>query len=471
MHIKSNKITIQSYLDFAQLLKEYRGSHEENRTFALKHQSSFKTEASLLLRWASQHAFRVTDTKTSSQFFNHSNSFNNLLGFLSLLLGLLSGLGLLSYSGEEPINIIYYLFFVMFLPLGSMGLTLISMFTHKNIFSIFTLFFPLHWFEKILGNFSFKSKRDFIQSHFSFELQKWMFLYRLQLFSLLFSVGLLLALVFIVISQDIAFSWSTTLEVSTIEFYNFLNLIALPWSWITPSALPSLELVEISQHYRLGEVLNSNMINHAEKLGGWWKYLAMTTLFYAIILRVGLWFLTRFYCNKILRKDFFNLDGVAIVLREFKTPYVSTESIVEEKHLEVKVESKVQIKEKVEIDYEHIIAWNFSYDELILANDSKEIKGLHFHTVGGSHSFNEDEEITRSVNKIVLLYVKSWEPPTMDFIDFLELLIENNSVEKIEVFPLGTTAKYYESSTKELSIWKRKIEGLNAQKVWVIDAK
>jgi len=58
----------------------------------------------------------------------------------------------------------------------------------------------------------------------------------------------------------------------------------------------------------------------------------------------------------------------------------------------------------------------------------------------------------------------------MDFIDFVEELLANAAVHEVQVYPLGTVGRNYESDEREVSIWKRKIQGLKSKKVWVIDA-
>jgi hypothetical protein len=477
METKLNKITIKNYLDFSQLLSVYKGSHEENRLFGLKNEQLLKTPNTLLLNWYTQHSFRVSDASNSSKFSYYSTAMNNLLGFFSLFIGLLIGLGLLSYSGESPINVIYYLFVVMLLPLISMIITLFSMLSSKGISNFLTLLFPLHWMENFFHWFSFKDKMEFLEKNFSSNLQKWMFLNRLQLFSLLFSLGLLLALIFMVVTQDIAFSWSTTLQVDVVTFQSFLDAIATPWKLFFPSLVPSVELVEISQHYRLGDKFNSNLTEHASRLGEWWKFLAMTTFFYAIILRFSLWLFTQYQIVKVVEKDFLNIEGINKILREFNTPFISTKAPTFEQHLKITGEQKTQIKKisqhnkVMQYEYNHIIGWNFSFDEILLINDFKKITALLINSVGGSHSFVEDEKVAFEATNSVVLYVKSWEPPTMDFVDFLEELINNKKINEIQVFPLGTIDNHYMGTSKEFSIWNRKIESLESKKVWIIDAE
>ena len=520
MQTQHHKITIQSYLDFKQLFQDYQGTHKENRLFALKHKNS----KNLVFLWLEEYRFKMLKPFHSDTFSLYSNSLNNIISFISLLLGLFMGIGLLSYSGNEPVNIIYYLFFATLLPILSMIFTLFSILSKWNISDFFKMLFPFHWFEKLVSKFTLNKKAELLNELLSKSLQKYLFIERLQRFSLIFSIGTLLALLFIVVTQDIAFVWSTTLQVEALSFYGFLEFIATPWRFIFPSFMPSLELVELSQYYRLGEKLNINMVENAHRLGAWWQYLAMNTFFYAVILRFTLWIFSTRYLIKKVQEEFFDLYGVRKLVKEFKTPFIETKAPKKEKHLEIKKEHKKQVKtlvetrvkeepkvqqlevkiesrveplkvikeekieepkeeesiqeiekdvlpEVIEEQYHSIIAWNFSEDEILLVNDFKRVKASFVNSVGGRHSFEEDEEVANRAEENVLLYVKSWEPPTMDFVDFLEELIENSRVDEIELFPIGLPENNYRSTEKEFSIWNRKIEGLKAKKVWVIDAK
>ena len=469
MQKKNSKIYIESYLNLSELLKEYRGTHEENRLFALKHESLLQNPKQMLLVWMKQNDFRKTQSLESQSMLQKLSTLGNFIGLFSLIFGFFAGLGLLSYSGHAPVNVIYYLLFAMFIPVLSMLVSIVSLLSSGTVFSALSLFFPLHWIETVLGFFSFKDKVDVFNNLFSPELKKWMFMSRLQLFSLLFSVGLLLALLVMVVSKDIAFSWSTTLHILPIEFFKLLACIGFPWGSFLPSAIPSVELIEMSHYYRLGGDLDRQMIQNADKLGAWWKYLAMVTLFYAIFLRFLLWLATRYGYKEQLEKDFLELDGVQKLLREFKTPFVSTKAPKVEKHLEIIEKNDEQVSHSISRVYDAVIGWNFSKDEILLLNDSKDISSSTISTAGGNNSFIEDQEVAKMASKTVILYVKSWEPPTMDFVDFVEELLANQNVYEVQVCPLGTVGRNYESDEREVAIWKRKIQGLKSKKVWVID--
>lgn len=468
MHTKTDKLSITSYLDFAQLLEVYRGSHEDNRLFALKHKSFENKPTKMLSLWLKEHRFNLTQTLKSKGVSEYFKFTTQLLSFLFFVMGFFMGLGLLSYSGDAPVNITYYLFVAMIFPLFSMFFSLFTMLSSGGIAEFFSLFLSLHWLDKIVSMLPFETKRTFSQKEIlPPELLKWIFMERLQKISLLFSIGLLLALMFIVVVKDIAFGWSTTLNITPSGFHAFISNIAILWRDILPSAVPSSELVEISQYFRLGERLDTTLVGNASKLGVWWQFLAMATLVYAIGLRMIFWFISYYGYKKRLKKEFILLGEP--LLKEFKTPFVSTEATKIEKHLEIVDENNLQVQGSARRSYHNILGWNFSKDEILLANDNKEISCSNLAVIGGNNSFLDDENEAKNVTRTVLLYVKSWEPPTMDFVDFLELLIENRKVDSIQIYPLGTVGRYYESDAKDISVWKRKVQGLKSEKVWVID--
>ncbi len=469
MKTENNKLSIKTYLDFSQLLEFYKGDHESNRSFALKRENLLQKPIRLLLEWSDENQFRVTEELKSKSYISYLSQFSSLLGLIFFITGFFVGLGLLSYSGEAPVNIIYFLLIAMVLPLFSMLLSLLSMFTKGSVADFFSHLFPLHWIEKIFSYLPFIKRVDIPDKPFSLELSKWLFIERIQLLSLIFSFGLLISLLLIVVVKDIAFGWSTTLQISSETFQSIVSSIGIFWENIFPDAIPSLDLVEVSHYFRLGERIDGNMIHNADKLGAWWKFLAMVTVVYAIGFRFLLWIISRFGFKKQLERDFLELDGVHRILREFNTSFISTKAPTDEKHLDILEESSEQISEDVYKSYSAIFGWNFSEDEIALANDAKEIKGETIYSIGGNSSFDEDEEKAEEAKGTVLIFVKSWEPPTMDFIDILEILIESREVNEIQIYPLGTVGRYYESDERDIAVWRRKIQRLKLQKVWVVD--
>ena len=65
MQKKYDKISINSYLAFSELLEEYRGTHEENRIYALKHKSLLKNPKKMLLNWGETHRLKAIKVSKS----------------------------------------------------------------------------------------------------------------------------------------------------------------------------------------------------------------------------------------------------------------------------------------------------------------------------------------------------------------------------------------------------------------------
>ncbi|MCK4441545.1 MAG: DUF2868 domain-containing protein [Sulfurovaceae bacterium] len=461
--------SLKSYLDMSQLLQIYRGSHEENRSFALGEKKLQKAPVKLLLKWLSVNSYKITTELNSKKYLEYLSSFSSILGLLAFIMGFIVGVGLLSYSGQEPVNIIYYLLIAVILPIFSIIISLLSTIAHGKLANFLTLLFPLHWIEKLFSHFPIGKKISNLKISLPFELSKLLFLERLQLFSLIFSIGLFLSLIVMVIATDIAFGWSSTLQISSDSFHTILSYIGILWAKIVPSAIPSIELVDMSHYFRLGERLDNEMVHNADKLGAWWKFLAMSTLVYAIGLRLTFWIFVKNLLENQIEKEFLRLEGINRILMEFQRPFVSTQSAQPEKHLEIVETLKEKTITKDKDKYSVILGWNYSFDEMQLANDNINILSKESHIVGGSNSFTQDKDIVKNLKGKVAIYVKSWEPPTWDFIDLLEILVDNKKIDRVEVYPLGTADKYYKNNPRDIFIWERKIEKLQSNKVWVID--
>jgi len=355
------------------------------------------------------------------------------------------------------------------LPMVSMSLSLFSMFGGNFIANLFNHLSPLYYIEKVINFFPFAKNIDLSSLPIPSNLSRWIFLKRIQLFSLLFSMGIFVALLLTIISKDIAFGWSTTLQISPNAFHAIVSYISLPWHTFFPSAVPSLELIELSHYFRLGGEVNIEMVQHADKLGAWWKFLAMATLFYAIFLRLIFCFMAQVGFKKALKRAFLNLEGAKTLLKEFLTPYVSTQAEQQEQHLEVVLTHKSPIEKEFESRYSAIVGWNYGEDDLLLVKDSNGIEAKHLYVVGGRNSFSQDQAVLSHLKNRVLLYVKAWEPPTMDFMDLLEDVIAQKEVSAVDVTPLGTASNGYVSRRKDVEVWLRKLDSIESEKLGVVD--
>lgn len=183
----------------------------------------------------------------------YKNYIFTLGGFI---LGFIASVGALNYSGKNLVNVLYFLFFVIFLPF---------------LFSLGTLIF----------------KRAYKDSSLS---------------GLMFSIGAFIGLIITISTRDIAFGWATTLDISAKEFHSFLSTIAI-WKGFCNSCVPSVDLVELSRISRLGSGVTPKQMQHAIELGQWWKFLAMSLFVYGILWRLLIYIISLFLKPKPINID------------------------------------------------------------------------------------------------------------------------------------------------------------------------
>jgi len=458
-------MNLTDYLDLYVLLRTDKSTPEEKRAFGLEHENLKADPLGQLKLWMEVNLKRIPKPLPSEKISAYLYGITLTLGIAAFFLGLFSGIALLSYSGHEPVNVIYFMAMVILLPLVTMTLALFSMARANASRSFLVHISPAYWMEKVLRLLPGKVQQSLEKMQVNPSLLNWLVIRRSQLLALLFSIGLLLALLGMVVTKDIAFAWSTTLHISAQEFHALLEAIALPWKGLFPSAVPSLELIEQSQYFRLGEKLDPQMVQNASKLGEWWKFLAFSTLFYAIILRFLMWMISLVGYKRALKRSLLNLDGVSSLLETMNEPLITTSSPQAEKDFNGKGNHYAREIHTLDSSYDRTLGWAMAEEILPVLNDAMQVISPVLEDVGGTNTLDEDREIVLRSKGEVLFYVESWEPPTMDFVDFLEALAK--VADKIIVAPVGMAPDNYLPKENELAVWGRKLQSLNEEKVWL----
>ena len=459
-------MNLKHYFDLYELLQNDNSSKEQRRAFGLKYSNLKENPKEQLLNWIKERNKTLVYPLLSETFSSYLYGITLTLVFVAFVLGLISGIGLLSYNGSEPVNVIYFIAMVVFIPLVTMTLTFFSMIRANNRQSVLIHLSPAFWMEKIIQLLPYKMQNNFKNIKINPLLANWIVIKRSQIIALAFSFGLLFSLLVMVITKDIAFAWSTTLHISGKDFHYFLNILASPWKEWFPWAVPSIELIEQSQYFRLGDKLSENMVLNASKLGEWWKFLAFATLFYAILLRFIMYLLSSLGLHLALKKSLFTLEGVRRLLRDMNESIISTHAQDYEKYdARIKKEGMLQSISKLDASYDMVQGWAMSEEQLYVLNDAMNIITPMVYDVGGTNTLEEDAEIINKSHGEVLLYVKAWEPPTMDFMDYVEALVMQ--VDKVVIVAVGTEDNAYKANEKMKNIWAKKLLQLESKKVWL----
>ena len=458
-------MNIKSYVDLYALLEVNPSTREENRAFGLTQVLLKDRPLGQLSAWIDEHRKKLKRPLLSDTFSSYLYGVTLTLVLIAFVLGLLSGIGLLSYNGKEPVNVIYFMAMVIFLPLFTMLLTAMAMLRASSTQSVLVHLSPAFWMEKILSLLPAKTGEEIQTMKINPLLANWVIIKRSQMIALFFSFGLLIALLGGVVTKDIAFAWSTTLHITPETFHEFLTTVAFPWKDLAPSAVPTMELIEQSQYFRLGDTLSEEMIAHASQLGEWWRFLAFSTVFYAISLRLLMFLISALGLSRAVKRSILTLDGSRRLLSEINEPIISTQA--KKKKLVSSSHNKGygQIVNTLDASYDSVQGWAITEAELLVLSDSMKVISPMHSEVGGTNSFEEDNEVISKSHGEILLFVKAWEPPTMDFIDYLmDLTIK---VDKVIVMPVGTTENLYQATSREIDVWENKLSLDEAVKVWL----
>ena len=458
-------MNLKSYLNLYELLQSDTTTREQRRAFGLSNVLIQNKPMEQLLTWLNEHIGKLKKPLLSETLSSYLYGVTLTLVIIAFLLGFLSGIGLLSYNGHEPVNVIYFIAMVVFFPLFTMTLTLFSMIRANSSQSLLVHISPAFWMEKILHFLPHKTQENLKDLKINPLLTNWIIIKRSQVVALAFSFGLLFALLGMVATKDIAFAWSTTLHVTPEEFHGFLNTLAFAWREWFPWAVPSVELIEQSQYFRLGDTLSEEMVGNASKLGEWWKFLAFATLFYAILLRFLMYLLSLFGFKRAIRQSFFSLEGAQKLLNDMNEPIISTHAKQNEVVFNQTKSVYGNVIEHLDASYDLFLGWAIPKEQLTVIADTMKVISPKYYEVGGANTLEEDNEVIHLSHGEVVLFVKAWEPPTMDFMDFLELL--SKQVDKVVVCPMGTADEKYVSEPKEVEVWARKLSSVTYGNVWL----
>ena len=439
---------LKTYIDLYELIKTQDQTHENNRRFGLAHTHLFDKPIELLDAWKKSQLHLLPHPSYSKRIEDILFKVSSISFIIAFLFGIFSGMGLLYYNGDAPINLLYFLAIVCFLPIISMLFSLLAIISANNSQNIVIRISPTYWIEQIIMHFS----KNTINIKYNPLISNWLLLKRSLLLGVLFSLGIFIVLLSSILTKDIAFSWSTTLQITPQEFHSILSVIALPWQDLVPQAVPSLELIQKSQYFRLGHILDKQLLQNAMLLGEWWKFLAMSTLVYALLLRMILLVFVSWGFQRAVQTSILVL--AKDILHQIQEPIVSTQALTKEIPLSPSQEAIVPTTKKLQDHYPYVIGWAIDKQTIQLHNQREAINAKVLYEAGGSNSLDEDQKIIDTINTTALLYVKAWEPPTMDFIDFLMDLSENSSV---ILYPIGTIENQYLARDEEFKIWERKV--------------
>lgn len=368
---------------------------------------------------------------------------------IAAILGAFTMPGLLFYDGKQQINITIIIAFVALQLLLALGTTL----------------------QAVLG----WQPWGRLLSPFRTETGSRTSLYRLQpqlaactahRMALAFTLTAWVTLLVLVVVQDLAFGWSTTLRTSTDSYFALINALATPWQWIWPAAAPSPELVVQTQFYRLQEGVQGNIARY----GDWWRFVAALWLTYAVLPRVILLALAhvhlRVRANRLLRAH----PAWPSLQQRMSTAAVDTGSELSENEQPTTLAHRKALQPLPEAGL--LVRWaEAGESESQALSNQLDVIVRSTLSAGGAASLAQDEACIDQIinqNDPVILMARAWEPPTGELADFLEDIRDRwRKARVVALLPIGHGAPPGAATAGQIAQWQRFAARQNDANLWV----
>ena len=438
----------ESFADILEALP--RGeSRERLRAFGLAHEGLCKWPLALLKRWRDE-VRKHTPGRWKRALARTLYRFSLALYVPAFFLGLLAAAGLLRYNGTEPVNVLYFLFVGVGLPAVTLLLALLAIARARREHNPFLHTGPGYWIERWVLRRRDEALQELLREEP--RLFDWALLVKTHAAALWFSTGMLAGLFVTVATQDVAFVWSTTLDISAARFAEALQTFAAPWRSLWPSAVPDAQLIEQSRYFRLGGHVSPELIAHADKLGTWWKFLAASVLFYTVLPRLAAYGLARWRVASLLEESLLRRGREAI--EAMCTPTVVHRADAPEQVRRPSEGGTVPTCARA-AHYDTIAGIGLDEATLRVLAETLGIDASRYISLGGAHTLEEDEAATAQVQGHTAVLVKSWEPPTRDALDTLQLIARR--ADRADVILVGLEENGRKPTENERANWETKL--------------
>ncbi len=214
-----------------------------------------------------------------------------LLSFIGFLAGAGAASASLGYSGNAPINLWQFLAVFVVLQLVLLivtGLAVGTSWLRKTTWLSMSQRWLLHAANRRIPPQLLTRGRLYQES------QRWLLIQLTQRFGVFFNLGVLAIFGWLVIFSELTFAWSTTpANFKPGMLASVVSILALPWSWILPSA-PGAEAVEQTRWSRLdSNFLAEDQQAAAAYAADWWAFLYIAVLFWGLLPRLVAWWYAR----------------------------------------------------------------------------------------------------------------------------------------------------------------------------------
>lgn len=399
-----------------------------------------------------------------------------VLVVLGFVLGCFAAAGVLYYEGAGRVNVLATLALLIGVQLITLALTLILMLPARwrgflpglaAVQDAFSAFSPgrllrrlARWLAPATSQRLDGVLADAAAARRKYgEVRKWLLLTAGQMFAVAFNAGLLAVYLTLVIFTDLAFGWSSTLDVDAARVQIVVETLALPWKHFLAVAVPSAELVEATRYYRADPLAVVN----AASLGRWWPFLFMCLLTYGLAPRLVLLGLAAWRLERTMRRALLHLPGVAELRYRLNREAVETraedpESGAPAPAVPARAEPAPLHGTGVAILWGGIELCDAEAARIVARATGLASNGVQRAGVGAA--LEDDMQTLRAAadsSGPIAIMVKAWEPPLGDLVDFIAQLRGTAGARRtVLVVPVAEDPEQAPRA-EDMAIWRRRM--------------
>ena len=367
---------------------------------------------------------------------------------IGLLLGYSSAMGLFYYDGSSPVNVVpivavyvglqavtLLIFGLATLPQGVPGAEGLRSLSPGRLVGLIARWLPgkqRDAWARIVGK---AGRHQLVYGR----VQKWQVLTWSQTIALAFNLAAVAGALQLIVFSDLAFGWSTTLDPDPGTVHRIAEALGSPWRWTGLDAAVSLEVVHATQTYRAEWADRQLAPELATK---WWPWLVTTMAVYGVLPRLATVFWTRRRLSAAVRDALVATPGVDRLVGRLSSAIVQTQAV--EVEAAGRPSDKALPAATVTAGSVCVIRWaSAPFDGEAM-------------DAGGAELADDQRTIEAAVAASgdgkagpVRVVVRAWEPPMLEFMDFLgDLRAGLGRGRTIEVQPVGEGDR---------GVWRRKL--------------
>lgn len=464
-----------------------RDLHSRDREFGLSLDFGKSSQASIVKAWLEE----VGDAK-QKEIVSKVRNLERFACFSIFLLGFFVGLGVSAavffYDGTHPINVVTVVAVFVVLPLLLSLSTVVLMLPSKLVMKVPLFRSLVDFLETVspgrlilcLLKLLPQRYRDLVSgiqgtglrlSRLWSGVRKKTIVFLSQLFAVGLGLGATSYLLLAVILSDLAFAWSSTLVIGVDAVADFVKVLSTPWQNLFPDAVPSRDFIEATRYFRWQGTKEAAITEvEAFRFGHWWNFIALAMVFYAIVPRIILLFVSASLVKSELNWLFENYPGLDAVLFRLRNDFVITQTQNQDPpqadfNALARRESQILTAEGnlALVDWSHSGAVK---SEIVpMLEESYPCTVLGYFEAGAGIALEMDDQVITSLASKkelanILILVRALEPPTEEVFDFVLALRKAISPDvAIYVVPLQLDkfGRNEPLSQNTYSVWSRRV--------------